>query len=155
MYFLSFSKEVLYVAIYCSFIYWILTFILTNDFLLFFVFGFLKHLLGYYTGRQDMFCNYGYSCLKIHEIRDDKKEHKATSNNLLLESFFEGLWFLFWGTAFLSVFGLNNPKIRGNNKYKLYTIIFIFLLGGFTHVLAEFTGLHTFFCRVKCLPVEK
>lgn len=141
MYFLFF-QEVLYVSIYCAFLYWILSFFVSNVFLLFFIFGFVKHYLGYYIGIHDMFCNYGDSCLKIHA---PEKKYKASGSYLFGESILEGMWFLFWGYIFLSSFKFDTVKMS-----KIKKIIFIFLLGGATHIMAEFFDLHTYFCREKC-----
>lgn len=143
----SLLQETVYVSIYCSLIYTIFSFVIENNSLLFFISGFFKHFLGYYTGRQSVFCNQSQSCLKVHGDKNTK--YIASNKNLLVESILEGFWFLILGSIFLSF--LLMVRIRRN---KIYNIVYIFFLGGVTHLLAEWFGLHEYFCSVKCLKAD-
>lgn len=101
-----------------------------NNLMFFFVLGFLKHYLGYITGLQNWYCK-----------KRNKEMNKTLVNNTkeiqpsLLQNVQEGIAFI------ISSFIIQK-------FLKIKDIYFIAFLTGFLlHILAEFTGIHTIFCK--------
>lgn len=103
-----------------------------NNLMFFFILGFLKHYLGYITGLQNWYC---------------KKRNKETNETTgilvktkeiqpsLLQNIQEGFAFIIVSFLIQKIF-------------KIKDIYFIAFLTGFIlHLLAEFTGIHTIFCK--------
>lgn len=116
-------------AVTLSYILYSFFFSLKNDFIFFFIVGFLKHYLGYIIGLQTWYCE---------ERNKRTKTSVATSvakSPSLLENIQEGIAFVV--ISFI---------IRKFLKIK--DIYFIAFLTGFIlHLLAEFSGIHTIFCK--------
>ena len=134
LYILYILLEALVVGLFCVFLYgglqWINSFIL-----LLFVLGFLKHSLGYVSGLESLFCNYGQACKAIHPSSQTPHKKEAYTEILFLESVIEGLVFVLIGLLFYPV------------TSKVYII---FLIGFFLHLIAEIGGIHTEFCEKNC-----
>jgi hypothetical protein len=130
--------EALFVGIYSAVLFRILFFLIKNEYSLLFTLGFLKHFLSYYVGIQSFFCNHGYAC-KILSHSDNI--YIATDNNLFIESFLEGLWFLTVGTLIFNSIGKVKP------------FIVMFVIGFFTHLLSEKMKIHKYFCKYNCKPL--
>ena len=134
LYFLYILLESLVVGLFCVFLYgglqWIKSFLL-----LLFVLGFLKHTLGYVSGLESLFCNYGQACKAIHPSSQNPLMKEAHTEILFLESVIEGLVFVMIGLLFYPV------------TSKVYIV---FLIGFFLHLIAEIGGIHTEFCEKNC-----
>jgi hypothetical protein len=131
---MNYLVEALLVGFLCVFLYgglqWIKPFLL-----LLFVLGFLKHSLGYVSGLESLYCNYGQACKAIHPSNQTTIRTEAHTEILFLESLMEGLVFALGGLLFYGV------------TSKVYIV---FLIGFVLHLLAELTGLHTEFCEKNC-----
>ena len=151
--------ETFFVGFYCSALSFLLSLGMNISLLFFFVLGFAKHYLGYLLGIHDVYCNQGRACVKINSTNSTtstsstnstkKQKYKATNKHLFLESILEGLWFLTIGGVLMMSTGEKKHK-----KNTLLFFVFIFLAGGFTHLLAEFVGIHDYFCENNCLASE-
>jgi len=120
--------ESIFVGVYTCVIYLFLSYFISSNFiLLLFVVGFLKHFLGYYLKIQDYYCA---TCLK------DSKSY-TTKRLLFGESILEGGVFVILGTLL---------KVFIENRW-----ILMFLLGFLLHIIAELVGLHTYFCKNRCV----
>jgi len=102
------------------------------SYLFYFSIGFMKHLLGYFTGIHNYYCFYGYACKK-QEREKQQLQQLTNTKNLLLESILEGIWFL---TCILLLKSYISP-----------IPLLIFIIGSFTHILAEYVGVHHYFCH--------
>lgn len=146
----SFFMEIFFVGFYCSALAFLLLLGMNISLLFFFVLGFAKHYLGYLLGIHDVYCNQGRACLQRNSTTSTNiQKYKATNKHLFLESILEGMWFLIIGTLFM----MSTREIK-HKKNTLLFFVFIFLAGGFTHLLAEFVGIHTYFCGNNCLASE-
>ena len=126
--------EALIVGVYSIINYLIISNILSfNNYTLLFIIGFIKHLLGYYSGLYKYYCINGKACKEV-----SKKYNSAyiTNYELIIESLFEGLLFLFFGSILIYL--------------KLNIIVIYFLLGFILHLLFEKLGIHTHFCKKRC-----
>lgn len=120
--------ECLFVGAYTCVIYLLVSCIVSSGFaLLLFITGFLKHFLGHYLKIQDYYCS---SCLK-------NSKSQVSVKDLFIESILEGGVFIIVGLL-LGVF------IK--NRWML-----MFLLGFLLHIIAEFAGLHKYFCKNRCV----
>ncbi len=126
--------EAILVGFFCILLYtglqWIKSFIL-----LLFVLGFLKHSIGYLSGLESLYCNYGKAC-RTQVCHNQSFQKVAYTQHLMLESFLEGIAFVFVGILLYSIL-----------KYKLGAI---FLIGVVLHLLSEWMGIHTMFCQQNC-----
>ena len=139
--------EIFFVGFYCSVLAFLLLLGMNISLPFFFILGFAKHYLGYLLGIHNVYCNQGRACVKINST--NKQKYKAPNKHLFLESILEGIWFLIIGGLFIMFIGDKKHK-----KNTLLFFVFIFLAGGFTHLLAEFVGIHTYFCENNCLASE-
>jgi hypothetical protein len=92
----------------------------------FFILGILKHYFGYLTGLQAWYC--------YNKINKTKKLNKTNAPNLLQ--------YMEEGIAFIILSFLIQTFLKIKNIYFL-----AFLVGFFAHLLADFFGIHTFFCK--------
>ena len=118
--------EAILVGLYTIVIAFFLSFSFIKGISFFFILGFLKHYLGYITGLQNWYCKKRNENVKT-------KERKIQPS--LLRNIQEGIAFII--VSFLI------------KKYlKIKDIYFIAFLTGFIlHLLAEFTGIHSIFCK--------
>ena len=133
--------ESLFVGLYCSFLYIIISnFNLNlNKYCFLFLFGFLKHYLSYYFGIHDYYCNNGYACKKcICNCNNSKKI--SDTKYLLFDSILEGFLFIIVGNYILNCF---------KNKY-----LGFFVIGLFLHLFAELFYIHIFFCKNRCIDIK-
>jgi len=135
--------EALFVALYTAVLFQILSLFINNKYLLLYTLGFCKHFLSYYLYIHDLYCNSGYACKKILHNHDDddydnKIIYKSQKKFLLIESLFEGVWFLIAGTIVTSI----------TSKSKWFGLIFA--LGFVTHVISEMLYIHDYFCSYNC-----
>lgn len=120
--------ESLFVGVYVCVISFFVSYVVSSNFtLLLFVVGFLKHFLGYYLKIQDYYCA---SCVK-------GSNSYTTKQILFGESIFEGVVFIIMGLL-LKVFIENR-------------VVLMFLLGFLLHIVAEFVGVHKYFCKNRCV----
>ena len=133
--------EALFVALYTAGLFQILSLFINNKYLLLYTLGFCKHFLSYYLYIHDLYCNTGYACKKIlhnHDDYENKIIYKSQKKFLLIESLFEGVWFLIAGTIVTSI----------TSKSKWFGLIFA--LGFVTHVISEMLYIHDYFCSYNC-----
>ena len=123
---LNYIFESLFVGIYCASIWLFLSSFIPNSLILFFLLGFTKHFIGFYSGIHDKYCSL---CRREKSV--------ASKKYLFLESLGEGIWFVFLSLV-----------IQPHN------FLSVFLMGAFTHILAEWTGVHRFFCEKRCHAVS-
>lgn len=120
--------ESLFVGAYVCVIYFFISYAISSNFaLLLFVVGFFKHFLGHYLKIQDYYCA---TCVK------GSKSH-VTTQVLFGESILEGVVFIILGLLL---------KVFIDNRWVL-----MFLLGFLLHIIAEFAGVHKYFCKNRCL----
>ncbi len=120
--------ESLFVGVYTCIISFFVSFVVSSNFtLLLFVVGFLKHFLGYYLKIQDYYCA---SCVK-------GSKSYTTKQILFGESILEGGLFIIVGLLL---------KVFIENRW-----ILIFLLGFLLHIIAEFVGVHKYYCKNRCV----
>jgi hypothetical protein len=120
--------ESLFVGVYSFLIYFFCSHIISSNFaLLLFTVGFLKHFLGYYLKIQDFYCD---TCVK-------GSKSQVSTRNLFIESILEGVVFIILGFL-LGVF-IENRRVL------------MFLIGFLLHIFAEFTGVHKYFCKNRCI----
>jgi len=125
---MMFYIEVLFVGLYCIFIYLYVTMFINiqNKTLLLFIIGFIKHLFGYILNFQQYYCN----CIYFNQ----------QYFTLFLECILEGFLFILLGNC-LSFIIKNN-------------FLLFFVIGIILHVLFEVIGFHSLFCKIKCRPVN-
>jgi len=132
---MHFLFESLFVGIYTSIIYIFFSLIqIKNIYITFFVVGFIKHFLGYYSQIHTYYCNNGYSCKG-----NNKKISVTTKFNLFIESLFEGILFLILGSIISQVAYFSKNKI-----------LLFFSIGFILHLLFELLGIHKKFCLERC-----
>jgi len=144
-----FFIEVFLVGLYCAILAFFLSLSMNISLVFFFLLGFTKHILGFLLGIHDKYCSQGAACVEKREKRGGL--YRALATHLVGESILEGFWFLILGAIFLSIcekWGSKNGKYKEN-----YMLFFVFVMGGFTHILAEFFGIHDYFCEKNCLPI--
>jgi hypothetical protein len=125
--------EALIVGIYTVIIYILYSLLsIKNFYLLLFLVGFNKHLLGYFFNLHTYYCKYGYAC-------NNKDSNVTTELTIFLESIGEGLIFIFFGST-LTAFSY----LRKN------TILTFFVLGFILHISFEILGIHSRFCDERC-----
>lgn len=129
--------ESMWVGAYSVFLYWVLQQVFySNDWNLFlFVLGFFKHLLGYVSGIQNLYCRYGYACSRRKAPRGKTKESiEEKVINKIVESLLEGGAYVVMG----------NLVLWSITKNRMYSI---FATGCLLHIVAEWTGVHAYFCE--------
>lgn len=109
----------------------------------FFIVGFLKHFLGYYTGIQSYYCN-NYNNKNGNNIINSYYKY-ALPKNLMVFSLLEGFVFVFIASLLLYFFQIIRVERKYNNNY-----IILFLVGATLHLLAEITGVHKYFYTNYC-----
>jgi hypothetical protein len=132
--------ESIFVGFYTVFIYILLNFLFfdnNNIPLQIFITGFMKHLLGYFTGIQTYYCKYGYACINNkYKSSNISSKAIASSNYLLLSSILEGI-------CFIIVYYIIYHFIKKS-------IFIYFLIGFFLHIFADVFGIHKLFCKYLC-----
>lgn len=121
--------EALIVGFYSCIIFIIINSITLNKLSIYkelFIIGFFKHLIGYYSNIHKYYCNYYNNRKKI-----------SNNNRIITESFIEGFVFL--------LIGIIINLIVNYNKNKIY---FYFSIGFILHIMAEFSGIHHYFCNL-------
>lgn len=128
--------EAIFIGIYSTAIYAILHILLPQSIiplpLLYFYLGIYKHLIGYYTGLHDYYCNNGYACKHIPH-----RPQKAIDKYIILDCIIEGIIFVIICHLFMT------KKI---NQY-----LNIFIIGFILHLFAEIAGIHNTFCNHRCI----
>lgn len=108
---------------------------------LYFIVGFLKHLLGYVIGLHSLYCKYGNAC------RVGSYATSIYSNHLLIECILEGVLFVCFRIFIVWVFTkLLNVKITRNAN-----LVIIFSIGVCLHILFEVVYIHGMFCKYRCI----
>jgi len=134
--------ESVFVGIYNSVIYTLLSYSGTDCYTLLFITGFFKHLFGFLLGVHTFYCNNGYACTKNIENNENRFVATTSKIELLLESIFEG--FLFIGVGFfLSLFITSKSKV-----------ITVFMIGSILHIVFETLPIHNLFCENKSVLVK-
>ena len=122
---MNYIYESIIVGIYSSAIYSLISSIFYKVHLifLFFVVGFIKHLLGYYLSLHEYYCKYKYDIVKSY------------NKNIILESILEGGLFIIFGYT-LSMY------LKTKNM-----LLIVFIIGTLLHIIFEISGMHTKFCH--------
>ena len=121
-----FLLETIFIGIFSAIIYCTLNlFFHFPIWIMLFILGIAKHLFGYYSNIQNIFC------------RINCKKRKSLFPNLI-DYLLEGLYFLVIGEFIFTFF--NFPAF-----------ISIFLCGALIHILAEILGIHKYYCIHKCI----
>ena len=129
-----FFIESFLVGLYASIVYLIMQSFIKGIILLLFSIGFCKHFAGYFLQMHTYFCN---RCnVPYHNLNNYVAKHKY----LLIDSTLEGIYFLVVGYLFFNLC-----------KKLISRFSFIFLIGMLTHIIAEYAGIHTFFCNKRCI----
>ena len=125
--------ESIFVGVYTLLIYILLnSFIINKNInIILFIIGFFKHYLGHYLNLHTYYCNNGYACKINSNIKSI-----ATNLDIFIESFFEGILFIFIGKII--------------HKYTNNNFLLFFLIGFTLHILSEIFHIHTFFCNNRC-----
>lgn len=131
--------ESILVGIYSGVIAIILSFILHNYYYILFLTGFIKHVGGYILNIHTYYCNHGDACIRTHSVasRNNILIAKNNPRQLIFESIIEGIAYVIGG--FICSFLISNMYIS------------VFIVGIAMHILAEFLGIHRFFCKNRCI----
>ena len=127
--------EAIFVGVYCTLLYGVLRVMLPLRVIptevLYFYLGVYKHMLGYFAGMHDYYCNNGYAChiKKYNEIG-------AIGDYIIFDSILEGILFVCVCKLFMY------------KKLNAYTNMFI--IGFLMHLFAELFGIHSIFCKYRC-----
>jgi len=117
--------------IYYLFIYSFFNLFINNFIIKIFLSGFFKHFFGYLLGIQTFYCNY------YRNNNNNNKYYISQPNNIFIESFMEGLLFLYLALLLSKII---------NNNY-----ILIFIIGFTVHIFADYIGLHALFLANNCI----
>jgi hypothetical protein len=133
--------ESIFIGAYIITIYWVLYKFILDKNILFFITGFLKHLLGWFFGFHTYYCQHGNACKKYisgsNTIRQFSNKYIPKYLQIWVESIIEGILFLLLGILF--------SKLLNTNKYTI-----VFIIGITLHILFEFFGFHDNFCIDQC-----
>ena len=115
--------ESIIVGIYSCIIYALLSPLLykINILLLFFVVGFIKHVLGYYLLIHQYYCKYKYNVIKNY------------NKSIIIESILVGSLFIIVGYIV--------------SLYLKNMVLNVFIIGVLLHIMFEISGMHTKFCH--------
>ena len=119
--------ESLFIGVYVCVIFFVVSYVFYSNLTLLFIVWFLKHFIGYYLKIQDYYCN---SCI-------NNSKSQVSMRDLFIESILEGGVFVIFGSLL---------KIFIKNQFLL-----MFLLGFLLHIVAEFVGVHKYFCKNRCV----
>ena len=131
--------ESILVGIYSGVIAIILSFVLHNYYYILFLTGFIKHVGGYYLNIHTYYCNYGDACMRMRNGKNNNNIliSKNKPTQLIFESIIEGIAYVIGG--FICSFLISNMYVS------------VFIIGIAMHILAEFLGIHRFFCKNRCI----
>jgi hypothetical protein len=106
-----------------------------------YTFGFVKHEIGYYFAVESSYCKQTDVCAKLMKqmqptLIENIKQYLSFLENVWAESIGEGLVFLFVGLPTFLLF---------KNK-----MIAAFITGILANMVAEYSGVHTYFCKTSC-----
>ena len=138
--------ESIFIGVYTLIIYTLLNSFIINKNIntILFIVGFFKHYLGHYLNLHTYYCNNGYACKSImgsHLSSVIGKRSIISNLDIITESFFEGIVFIFIGRF------INNFLVT--NQFLLF-----FLIGFTLHILSEILDIHTFFCNNRCTQIK-
>jgi hypothetical protein len=128
---MNYIFESMFVGLYSCIIYVLIRNLVNNAFVLFFVTGFIKHLLGYLLNIHSLYCKYGYACKQY------TKTTAIYSNYLVPESIGEGILYLLFGIIL--------------GKLILNKVVVVFIIGILLHLIFEILQIHRLFCKKRCL----
>jgi hypothetical protein len=100
--------------------------------------GFFKHFLGSIIEIWTWYCNNGDACVKV--LRQDQ-QYKSNNLYLMSETIYEAFIFLIVGSM-LSFIVKNE-------------ILLFFIMGIILHIMGEYIGIHTEFCRNTCDKIDE
>jgi len=108
---------------------------------LLYTFGYLKHVIGYFLTIESNYCEKTSVCAELAKQTQPTwiERFKATFGfleNVWIENIGEGILFVLIG---LPAFTLIPNKM-----------IAAFLIGVFSNMVAEYTGIHKYFCKTSC-----
>lgn len=135
---MNYLIEAIFVGIYTSLIYLLFSLFIKNFYVLLLVCGFFKHFLGSIIGIWSWYCNNGDACMKV--LRQDQ-QYISNTTYLLSETIYETFIFLTVGSI-LSFIVTNN-------------ILLFFIMGIALHIMGEYIGIHTVFCRNTCDKIDE
>ena len=128
---MNYIFESIFVGIYSCIIYVFIRNVVNNVHVLFFLTGFIKHLLGYLLNIHSLYCKYGYACKQY------TKTTAVYSKYLVLESIGEGILYLLFGIIL--------------SKLILNKLLVVFIIGILLHLIFEILQIHRLFCKKRCL----
>ena len=138
--------ESIFIAAYTITIYWFLYKFILDKNILFFVTGFLKHLLSCFLGFHTYYCQHDNVSKKniseTNKIRQFSNKYIPKYLQLWVESTIEGILFLLLGILF--------SKLINTHKYTI-----IFMIGFSLHFLFEIYGFHDNFCIDQCKQCKR
>ena len=120
---MNYIYESIIVGIYSCIIYALISPILykVHLILLFFVVGFIKHLLGYYLSLHEYYCKYKFNLVKKY------------NKSIIIESILEGSLFIIFGYTI--------------SMYLKNKLLIVFIIGTLLHIIFEISGTHIKFCH--------
>ena len=126
-----FVLEALFIGVYCSALYFVLSQFVTQYSILLFCVGILKHIT-----LRTWYCKFGSAC--VRQIKKRFPVETSEELTLLFEFLVEGFVFLLGG------YGLTK-------FFRQFTKTFVVFLTGFLlHLLGEVFEIHRRFCEERC-----
>ena len=130
---MNYLIEALFVGLYTSVLYLLVSRVIKDFMMILLVTGFLKHSLASSIGIWTWYCNNGTACKK--ELNQNEN-YESTTVNIVRDSIYESMLFV--------VVGMLLSIIMRKNVY-LFLVLGIIL-----HIWGEMFGIHTIFCRKQC-----
>lgn len=133
---MHYAFESVVVGLYTVSVFFALKPYVLDNRVLWFLTGFLKHLIGWAIGLQTYYCKFGNACQRYVSGKNTKRKF-SFPGQILLESIGEGLLFV----AFLTLLF----RIFKQNKY-----VTLFATGFLLHMVFELSGVHHKYCLDGC-----
>lgn len=129
---MNYLIESILVGFYTCFIYLLFSQFIKNFYVLLLVCGFFKHFFGSSLGLWSWYCNNGEACKTVNK----SLYYKSNTLYLIRESIYESMMFLLMGTLL---------SLLVSSELFLF-----FMMGIILHILGEYSGIHTLFCKRSC-----
>ena len=155
--FVAFYSLIIFNLVYFFFIY-LFQFSFMGEPFLFFITGFCKHFFAYFLGIHQYYCRHGWACISHKPISSNKYLDYNSAFAFKNQKWKDWIHLIAWsigeGIIFIMAYYIFFLAIKGEKKYKYNSIvglsIFIFFMGFILHILAEWIGLHSYFCHNQC-----
>ena len=125
---MSLVGEQIFVGLYTTCVYLVCSFFGYSLYPTLFVAGFFKHLIGYYSGIQSLYCS----------LYDSGKTSRLSLTQIIVDSVYEGLTFFVLYGFILTQLGVSARSVP-------------YVLAFSVHIVAEVLGFHASFIRDKCV----